>query len=102
MQKYDVHMFAIVRVKVADVEAESMVQAINKVTDEGIESGRVLYRLFERLDGYNGLEVEFADQYDGFLVDLHGDPHFEQSKRFKADGVTLDSLLLSGTDVHSA
>lgn len=56
MPKYDVHIYAIVRVKVAGVEASSPAEAASHA-----ESNTDLYTGFK--DG------EYVDQIDGFLVD---------------------------------
>ena len=58
MAKYDVHIYAIARLKVAGVEADSPQDAVRKAE--------------QRVDLHQAIangEAEYADDIDGFLVD---------------------------------
>ena len=81
MPKYHVHVYAIVRVLVPDVEAENQEEACKKA-----EQMVDLHQLFEQMHfdppvGY----VEFADDLDGFLVDEDGDTEHERSTGYDKD-----------------
>lgn len=79
--KYHVHCFAVVRVRVPDIEAESQVDAIQKATAK-VDWYRVLG------DGYNitlppGQPVsdqEFAEEFSHFLVDEADDLEHDRSR----------------------
>jgi hypothetical protein len=89
--KHNVVLYAVVCVKVNNVEAENHVAAMEKV-DHMVDT----WRLFNRVD--TGLQqhlsvsdeehdagcaiafTEFADDIDGYLVDEVGDEYFEKSK----------------------
>ena len=66
---HNVHIYAIVRVKVSNVEAENHAEAIKKAEDMIDLNG-----LFNR-----GSDQEFADDIDCFLVDEVGDEEFNVS-----------------------
>jgi hypothetical protein len=75
--KYDVHIYAVVRVKIEAVEADSQVAAIQEAQkgldlEEAVRSG------------------EYAEEITGFLVDEVGDENYSQSRAYQADGVTLE------------
>jgi hypothetical protein len=76
---HNVHIYAIVRVKVSNVEAENHAEAIKKAEDMIDLNG-----LFNR-----GSDQEFADDIDCFLVDDVGDEEFNHSRWYQKDGVTL-------------
>ena len=63
---HNVHIYAIVRVKVSNVEAENHAEAIKKAEDMIDLNG-----LFNR-----GSDQEFADDIDCFLVDEVGEEEF--------------------------
>lgn len=75
--KYDVHIYAIVLVKVRNLESVSHATAIEKAMAE-----TDLNELFSTPN------TEFADDIDGFLVDEVGDEDFRSSKQYEKDGVT--------------
>lgn len=75
--KYDVHIYAIVRVKVQSIEAESQTEAIEKA--------RVNTDMEQAIQ-----EGEFTDEVTGYLVDEAGDAEFKNTRVYLADGVTLD------------
>ena len=74
MAKYNVHVYAIVRVLVSDVEAENHVEAMKKA-----ERRANLDSLF------SGRNTEYADELDGFLVDEEGDVEHERSTWYEKD-----------------
>ena len=74
MTKYNVHLYAIVRVKVSDIEAPDPKEACRLA-----ESTEDLYRRF------NGPEdQEYGEEIDSYLVDVVGDEEYEQSHFFQA------------------
>ena len=59
MPKYDVHIYAIARLKVADIDADSPQDAAQKAE--------------QRVDLHHAIanrEAEYADDIEGFLVDV--------------------------------
>jgi len=86
--KHDVHIFALVRVKRAGIEAESHDDAVKKA----MEQFHDLYDLFEtrnirRLpDGMT--DVEFGEEFSHFMVDEADDPEHERSTWHNAKGDT--------------
>lgn len=82
--KYDVHLYAVVRVKVNDIEADSQTEAIDKA-----ESLVNFNSLFDASRPSRVVEhVEYADEVNAALVDEQGDENYERSKFYKvgADG----------------
>ena len=91
--KYDVHIFAVVRVKVAGIVAESQTKAIQKAEDS-VD----LYRLFDNPRASAVEATEFADDITHYLVDEVGDSMHERSRFYNADGTTvLDFSKTGGT-----
>jgi hypothetical protein len=78
VKKHNVHIYAIVRVKVCDIEAESHADAIQKA--------EVLVDLNDLFN--KGADQEFADDIDCFLVDEIGDEDYRNSRWYEKDGVT--------------
>lgn len=74
MPKYDVHLYAVVRVKVSGVEACSMENAIEKA-----EGATPLHQMFDRGD------MEYAEEITHYLVDVEGDEEYMQTKWFWYD-----------------
>jgi hypothetical protein len=68
MPKYHVHVYPVVRVPVADIEADSPEEACQKA-EQAID--------FSNLFSQPG--TEYADDIDGFLVDEEGDPEHKLS-----------------------
>lgn len=81
MQKYDVHLFPVVRFTVRGIEAESMEEACKKadelLTDEAIKSA--MCRGSEH-------EADFADEVIEALVDVQGDEQYEHSNWLRPVG----------------
>ena len=77
--KYDVHIFAIVRVKRVAVEADSQVEAIKKA-----EADTDLNQLFNR-GGDGDMNTEYTDDIDCFHVDEQGDTEYENSTWYDKD-----------------
>jgi hypothetical protein len=83
--RYDVHLFAIVRLKVADVAATNPRAAI----EAALAEPAVVQRL-ERLDAP---DREFDQDFSHFLVDVVGDPEYERSAWFHSPTEPLLDLL---------
>ena len=93
MATYNVHIYAVVRIKVMGVEASGMEQATEKA-----ENYADLHRLFNRNHCHNGDEVEcnlpdmhiehceFAEDIVDFLVDEQGDTEFTHSRLIPGPG----------------
>ena len=86
--KHDVHIFAVVRVKRAGIEAGSHAAAVK----QAMEQFQDLYELFatpnlRRLpEGVT--DVEFGEEFSHFLVDEADDPEHERSTWHNAKGNT--------------
>ena len=87
MPKYEVHVYAVVRLTVAEVEATDMQDAIvgaMKVVD---------YNVLTRQFGSDHpgepwvRATAYADELVGFTVDVVGDDSYSQTTHFQADGV---------------
>jgi hypothetical protein len=89
--KYDVHIFAVVRVKIAGVDAESQTEAIVNAEDS-VD----LYRLFENPGAFGVEATDFADEITHYLVDEVGDSTYERSRFYEADGKTVLDLSKTG------
>ena len=74
MPTYNVHCYAVVRVLVPGVEAESHVEA-----------ARIAAQAFDWDNPRFGAAREFADVFDGFLVDVAGSEDFSDSRNFTGD-----------------
>jgi len=63
---YDVHLYALVRVKVSGIKAAGHLQAM-----EEAERRADLYGIFETLDRLlpDGIQAEYAEELQGYLVD---------------------------------
>lgn len=84
--KHDVHVFVVVRVKCAGIEAESHDEAAKKA----MERFHDLYGLFETANFRHLPEgvtdVEFGEEFSHFLVDREDDPEHEWSTWHNAQG----------------
>jgi hypothetical protein len=78
--KYDVHIYATVRVKVCGVEANSQKEAIKKAEAQT--------DLYETL-GESGHGTEYAEEITGFLVDEEGDTEYQQTRSYNGKGNQL-------------
>ncbi|MGH9444444.1 MAG: hypothetical protein ACRD3O_01710 [Terriglobia bacterium] len=98
--RYDVHIFAVVRVKISDVKARSHADAVRKA-----EAHVDLYRLFDaasiagHASEFGASETEYADEVSSrlaYLVDQAGAKSYSQSRRFDEDHEEIpESLDLS-------
>ena len=79
MTKYDVHLYCVVRDKVPDVEADSQVDAIERCERTSDLFHRALYGT------YGNLEMEYAEDIVGALVDEVGDEDFVRSGTYSND-----------------
>jgi hypothetical protein len=82
--KYNVHVFAVVRVKVAGVEADSQTEAIEKA-----RACVDWYGTFENISvrgkhvpGVHIDATEFAEEFSHYLVDEQDDPEYNNSQWF--------------------
>lgn len=81
--RYDVHIFATVRVKVPDVEAETQEEAIKKAKESvDFES------LLSNIGGY---ETESADEIGYYLVDEAGDKEHNNTRWYSGQ-FSIDQL----------
>jgi hypothetical protein len=92
--KYNVHLFAVVRVKAVDIEAESQTEAIQKGREHILKAcGDDLRGVLYENPGIPGIEhAEFNEEFDGYLVDEQGDDGYNRSRYYMPDGVTVDNL----------
>lgn len=81
--KYDVHVFAIVRVTVPGIEADSQEEAIKKAKELDLNFLGTPY-LPKNVEA-----VEYADDLDGFFVDEENDPEHERSCFYDKHGVPV-------------
>lgn len=72
--RYDVHLFPIVRLKVADIAAVNSRAAI--------EAALADPSVVQRLEQLNAPEREFDQDFSHFGVDLVDDPDYERSEWF--------------------
>ncbi len=72
--KYDVHLYAVVRVKVCGVEAASQLEAIEEAENE-----TDLMRRFE------GRDQEYSEEISHYLVDEAGDEEHLKTRWYHQD-----------------
>ena len=70
-EKFDVHLFALVRVKVEGIDADDMPAAIKKA-----EQAVHLTGMFNREETP---QIEYAEEISHYLVDVQGDTEFNDS-----------------------
>ena len=81
MPKFHVHVYAVVRVLVPNIEADSQIEACEKA-DEMVD----MTNLFGHVPFRPPVaSVEFADEINGFLVDEDGDTEHEKSTSYDAE-----------------
>lgn len=80
---YNVHIFAIVRVRRTEIEADSQEEAIKKA-----EETTDLNKIFPYHE-HDGIATEYADDIDCFHVDEENDPEFKNSTWYDKHGVPL-------------
>ncbi|MBI4446888.1 MAG: hypothetical protein HY645_13405 [Acidobacteria bacterium] len=77
MPKYDVHLYAVVRLKIPDIGAETQQEAMKKA-DELIAP-----HLYDLLYAEKPIPIvectEYAEEIDGYLVDEIGDEEYLKS-----------------------
>ena len=76
MAKYNVHLYAVVRVDISNVEAKSQQAALRKA-----EAETDLHTLLDAPEA-----VEYGEEIIGYLVDEVGDVEFRKSRNYNADG----------------
>jgi hypothetical protein len=74
--KYDVHIYATVRVKVCGVEANSQAEAMKKAEEQT--------DLYETIGNCPG--TDYAEEITGFLVDEAGDTEYHKTRYYNQDG----------------
>jgi len=83
MAKFNVHLYAVVRLKVSNVEAESMEEAIEKA-DASVN----VHELVDRaINGDADREcslahIEYAEEISSAMVDVVGDADFSKTRDF--------------------
>lgn len=87
-QLFDVHLYALVRVKICDVRADNQRAAIRAAT-AAVSLDELFNRTFTTagsVDTDAGVitAVEYADEVQYALVDERGDAEFERSRTFQA------------------
>ena len=82
MQKFTVHVYAVVRVAIPNIEAETMAAAIHEAREvvDHAYLGQALGNLPH--------EAHYAEADNGYVVDVAGDADHSQSSTFCADGIT--------------
>jgi hypothetical protein len=85
--QYDVHIFAVVRVKVCGVEAKSQVDAIKKAEADVNLSEAFLNT---PLRSSHPVETEFAEEIQSFLVDVVGDDDYSETCAFDGQYKSID------------
>lgn len=91
MPKYNVHIYVVVRVRVDGIEADDMPSAITKA-----EETQDFHTLFD----CEADNIEYAEDSDGYLVDVVGDGEYEQSRFYCKDGQTPQTYRDSDGKVH--
>lgn len=82
MKKYNVHLYAVVRVLVKDVDASNQTSAMNKARKKVWND---LYDVFSSPPGRGEFQdrginqIEFAEEIEGYLVDEVGDEEYKNS-----------------------
>jgi hypothetical protein len=89
--KYNVHIYATVRVKVCGVEANSQVEAMKMA-----EVNTDLHELFPYKTQADGTETEYAEEVTGYLVDQHGDEEYTHTRYYDADMTLQDITRTAG------
>jgi hypothetical protein len=97
--KADIHIFAVVRVKVTAVEgADDHAGIENAVRQAGLEA------LFLPVERTGGIEVEYADEITEYLVDPYdatGRPDLEYVRRYR-DAAHVEVDAADDAPVHSS
>jgi hypothetical protein len=75
--KYNVHAFAVVRVKIEGIEANSQKAAIEQVRND--------FNFCKKFDKYKSPETEFAEEIAYWLVDEVGDSDYKNSRWHNGD-----------------
>lgn len=85
-QGFDVHLYALVRVKISEVRAADQTAAIRAAMD-AVSLDDVFNRTYAapRLANAHGVvtAVEYADEVQYALVDERGDDEYERSRAFR-------------------
>lgn len=87
-QKFDVHVFAVVRVKVVNIEAGSHAEAIELAEKKVWDCCRLFdgeYHVPEHRVGIASTELADGEAPTSYLVDEQGDVEYERSKWYNSD-----------------
>lgn len=98
-KRFDVHLYAVVRIKTPGIEATSQQEAIKKACDivEPRLNDGYLFHTPGNLAG--GISVvEYAEEIVNFLVDEEGDEEHERTTWYEPDGVTVDKKFKGSPD----
>lgn len=76
--KYDVHIYAVARIKVSGIEANSQQEAIREA-EKLVDLDRVLNKTF------GDIEVCSAEEIQDYLVDEVGDAEYQNTKTWEED-----------------
>ena len=79
--QYNVHVCAVVRIKINRVEADNMCQAIERAEDEANLASLFPHHI---VDG-GRLETEYAEDVTSYLVDVVGDEEYSRTTLFDAN-----------------
>lgn len=76
---YNVHMYAVVRIKVTDIEADNHIEAIEKAEPLAFEFAQRFLQGEADAFYFGVTEYEFAEELIYALVDEEGDEDYERS-----------------------
>lgn len=74
--KYRVHLFAVVRISVGDVEANSQIEAIDTAKQQ------TNFHTIFRGDWGHNVQTEWAEEISYYLVDEEGDEEYQKSEYY--------------------
>jgi hypothetical protein len=97
--QFDVHIYAVVRVKVSGIEAESQQDAIKKAED-----ATDLHAMFRGdVDAFSSypVESEYTEDVESFLVDEVGDAEYRNTRSYDKHKQSLNAWASGlGTQPH--
>ena len=96
--KHTVHLYALVRVPVSDVEADSHAEAVSKAS-RMVDLDEVFRDLASHATRLNA--IEYADEISHVLVDEDGDSEYDRSRWYTWNEINqLTEMDLKKTRVH--
>ena len=78
-KRFDVHAYPVARIKITGIEAENPEEAIQKA-EETIDFHELLD--IRPPNNVTTIEIEYAEEITGYLVDEENDPEYENSRMF--------------------